>query len=168
MHETKADLERLQQLLDRSVEQAGEYLRECFQMPQHSLSAGQIVRRWQGFVTAAAATVTAKGEPRVAPVGSIFYRGQFHIPTVRNSSRAKHVVKRPGISLSYYDANDLALVVHGHGRILVPHDPEFDSVDGILKQESGKGVLDWGDGIYIRILADRFYTFARCPEQFPG
>jgi len=168
MHETKEDLLKLQDLLDRSVGQASEYLRECFQMPEHSLNAGQIVRLLRGFVTVAVATVTGKGEPRVAPVGSILFRGQFHIPTVRNSSRAKHVAKRPGISLSYYNANDLALVVHGHGEILAPDTLAFEALDEILKMENGKGVMDWGDGIYIRLIADRFYTFARYPEQFPA
>jgi hypothetical protein len=167
MHETKEDLERLQELLDRSVEQAGEYLRSCFQMPQHSLKANQIVRLLQGFVTAAVATVTARGEPRVAPVGTIFYRGQFYIPTEANALRAKHLAARPGISLSFYNANDLAIVVHGRGTRLSPPDGEFETLDRLLEKETGRRVRDWGDGIFIRVAADRFYTFARNPEQFP-
>jgi hypothetical protein len=39
MRETAADLERLQALLDDSIERAGPFLRSSFQLPGHSLSA---------------------------------------------------------------------------------------------------------------------------------
>jgi hypothetical protein len=166
MDETPQDLDELQQLLDRSIQQAGEYLRTCLEMPEHSLKATQITRHLQGILTAAAGTVTARGEPRVAPVGCIFYRAQFHIPTVRNAARAKHVAKRPGISLSLFDGNDLAMIVHGCATIVPSSMPDFKELDRTLQEAVGRGVLDWGDGIYIRIVADRFYTFARYPERF--
>jgi hypothetical protein len=167
MNETSQDLDELQQLLDRSIERAGDYLRSCLEMPEHSLKATQVARHLQGFRTAAVGTVTARGEPRVAPVGFIFYRAQFHIPTVRNAARAKHIAKRPGISLSYYDGNDLAMIVHGRGTIVEPGMPDFERLDRVLKDgTNGRGVLDWGEGIYIQIAADRFYTFARYPERF--
>jgi hypothetical protein len=168
MKETKEDIELLQGLVDHSIEKAGNYLRACFEMPQHSLTANQIVRHMQGFKTVALATGTAQGEPRVAPVGSIFYRGQFHIPTVTSAARARHVAKRPAVSLSYFDSNDLAIIVHGNGEVLAQEHPDFGELDGILKEINGRGVLDWGDGVYIRVLADKLFTFARHPEQFPG
>ena len=143
-------------------------MRTCFEMPQKSLSASQIVRHMQDLKTVALATGTVKGEPRVAPTASTLYREQFHIPTVADSARTKHIAKRPGISMSYFDENDLAIIVHGHGEILTQLHPDFMELDGILKEVNGRGVLDWGDGIYIRIVADKLFSFARHPEQFPG
>ena len=50
MKETPGDLEQLQALLDYSIEQAGSFLRSSFQMPQRSLSAGQIVHYLQEYL----------------------------------------------------------------------------------------------------------------------
>lgn len=90
MRETPEDLGELQSLLERSIEQAGPFLRSSFEMPEHSLNAQQLANHLQGLPTVAMATVTARGEPRVAPISAIFYRGRFHIPTVR-SDRASAV-----------------------------------------------------------------------------
>ena len=109
MRETDDDLKQLQTLVSESIDGAGSYLRQCFEMPQHCLSAAQLARHFEGLKTVAIATVTAKGEPRTAPVAAIFYRGQFHIPTVADSARARQIPSRPAVSLSYFDANDLAV-----------------------------------------------------------
>ena len=50
----------------------------------------------------------------------------------------------------------------------MPTHPDFSDLDGILKQVNGRGVLDWGDGIYIRVIAERLFTFARYIERVPG
>jgi hypothetical protein len=76
MRETAADLQRLQTLLDDSVERASTFLRSSFQMPEHSLSAAQLVAHLQGSLTIALGTVTARGEPRVAPISALFLRAQ--------------------------------------------------------------------------------------------
>src|SRR5690349_17465632 len=82
MKETPEDIIQLQAILDQSIEKAGSFLRSSMEMPEHSLSATQLVNYLQGNQTVAFATVTAKGEPRIAPIGSFFYRGHFYIPTV--------------------------------------------------------------------------------------
>ena len=43
MHETPTELTRLQELLDDSIERASGFLRSSFEMPEHSLSARQLV-----------------------------------------------------------------------------------------------------------------------------
>lgn len=77
MYETPEDIHLLQALLDRSIEQAGAFLRQSFQMPNHSLSARQLIHVWQGMQTIALATVTRNGEPRVAPIGAIAVPWEF-------------------------------------------------------------------------------------------
>jgi hypothetical protein len=47
MYETPADMDALQGLLDRSVAQAGPFLRSSFEMPEHSLSVAQLVPHLQ-------------------------------------------------------------------------------------------------------------------------
>src|SRR5258707_15367215 len=100
MNETAADLERLSVLMTSSIERAGPFLRESFEMPTHSLAAAQLVALLQGVCTVSLATVTAKGEPRVAPIGAIFYHGQFCIPTVATAVRVRHIRQRPAVSLT--------------------------------------------------------------------
>jgi hypothetical protein len=68
MQETPEDLHELQALIDRSMERAGAFLRSSFQMPDHCLPAAQLVCYQQGFQTVAFATVTKRGDPRVAPI----------------------------------------------------------------------------------------------------
>ena len=93
------DLAELQRLLEASARSAGDALRETFAPEGHMLSALQLAAyfdRTRGF---AFATVTAKGEPRVAPVGAVFYRAKFHIPTAAYSRRVADVRERNSVSL---------------------------------------------------------------------
>jgi hypothetical protein len=166
MNERDGDIATLQNLITRSIEQAGDFLRMSFQMPQHSLSARQLVRYLKGTVTVAFATVTAHGEPRIAPVGSILYRGEFYIPTVAAAARVKHIERGSAISLSYFEQGDFAVIVHGRGQIVRLADPVFADLEKVQKESTGQTVRDWGEGVYIRVFADRLYTFARHPERF--
>ena len=103
MRETSEDLQRLQTLLDRSIEGAGRFLRDSFRMPDRSLCAAQLVRFLQGIHNVALATVTRSGEPRVAPIGALFFRGRFHVPTVATAARTRHLLQRPAASLTLHE-----------------------------------------------------------------
>jgi hypothetical protein len=93
------DLARLQELLDRSIEGAGLFLRSSFEMPEHSLSAAQLVAHLQGSLTVALATTTARGEPRVAPISALFAHAAFCAPSVAQAARTRHLVARAAASL---------------------------------------------------------------------
>ncbi|MGI8688092.1 MAG: pyridoxamine 5'-phosphate oxidase family protein [Thermomicrobiales bacterium] len=168
MHETPEDMERLQALLDRSIERAGAFLRSSFEMPERSLSAGQLVRYLQGNQTVAFATVTAKGEPRVAPIGSLFFRGRFYIPTVATAARTRMITARPAVSLTHFAGIDLAIIVHGNATTIPADHADFASLEAMQRAASGSSVQDWGEGVYLRVEADTLVTFARYPEQFPA
>jgi hypothetical protein len=141
-------------LLDRSIEQAGSFLRSSLQMPQCSLSAAQLVRYLQGVKNVAFATVTAKGEPRVAPIGSLFFRGCFYIPTVATAVRSKHVMRRPAVSLTHFVGDDLAIIVHGRATVVLPDDTEFGALEKLQRASSGVSVREWGEGVYLRVEAE--------------
>jgi hypothetical protein len=168
MHETPEDMQRLQGLLDKSIERAGAFLRSSFQMPEHSLSAGQMTRYLQGIQNVAFATTTAKGEPRVAPIGSLFYRGRFHIPTVATAARTRMVTARPAVSLTHFVGDDLAIIAHGSATIIPVDHPDFAAVEEMQRAANGSSVRDWGEGVYLRVEAETLVTFARYPDQFPA
>ncbi|MCA1667352.1 MAG: pyridoxamine 5'-phosphate oxidase family protein [Thermomicrobia bacterium] len=168
MHETPEDMERLQALLNRSIERAGAFLRSSFEIPEHSFSAGQLVHYLQGIQNVAFATVTAKGEPRVAPIGSLFSRGRFHIPTVTTAARTRMVMKRPAVSLTHYTGNDLAIIAHGNATLIPTDHADFAALEEMQRVSSGSSVRDWGEGVYLRVEAETLVTFARYPDQFPS
>ena len=168
MREEPEDLQRLQALLDRSIEGAGAFLRDSFEMPGHSLSAPQLVHFLRGIHNVALATVTRKGEPRVAPIGALFFRGRFHVPTVATAARTRHLTQRPAASLTIYEDDDLAVIVHGRAEVLGPDHADFPTLEELFRESGGGSVLDWGEGVYVRIKAEKLYTFVRYPDRFGG
>lgn len=167
MRETPADLQELQTLLDESVEQASSFLRSSFQMPEHSLSAAQLVAHLQGSLTVALGTVTARGEPRVAPIAAFVLRASFYVPTVAQAARARHLARRPGASLTYFEGIDLAVVAHGRVTIIDADHPDFAELDATQVECGNESVRDWqGDGVYLHLVPATLFTFARYPEGF--
>lgn len=168
MHETPDDLQTLRALLATSIDSAGPFLRSSFEMPEHSLSAEQVAHYLQGIPTVAFATVTAKGEPRVAPIGAIFYRGRFYIPTTMNSARVRHASKRPGVSLTLFESIGLGIIVHGQGVVIGHEHPDYATLVALQVEHSGSSVDEWGVGAFLRVDADVMYTYARVPTNFPA
>jgi hypothetical protein len=162
MRETAADLERLQALLDESVAKASPFLRRSFEMPERSLSASELAARLDGLIVVSLATVTAKGEPRVAPIDAVFLRGRFYVPTVAQAARARHLARRPGVSVTYYEGRSLAVIVHGRAAAVGPDEEQFDEVEQIRLAEGGESILGWsGDPIFLRVEPDVVYTYAK-------
>jgi Pyridoxamine 5'-phosphate oxidase len=166
MHETPEDIQKLQDVLDQSIEQAGAFLRESFEIPDHSLSARQLVHLWQGVQTVAFATATQKGEPRVAPIGALLLRGRFYIPTVAQAVRTGHILRRPAMSFTYYQEHGLAVIVHGEAEIIRPDHPDFPAVEAFQREMSGHSVQDWGEGVFLQVIPRTIYTYARFPEHY--
>ena len=162
MQESAAELEALQALLDDSIDRATPFLRSSFEMPEHSLSAAELVGRLDGRLVVSLATVTAGGEPRVAPIGAMFVHGCFWVPTVLESARARHVARRPGVSLTYYEGVECAVIVHGQGEVVGVGDRRFGEVDSLLVGLGGQSPREWsGTAVYLRVVGERVYTYAR-------
>jgi Pyridoxamine 5'-phosphate oxidase len=167
VNEDDADLERLQALLDRSVEGAGPFLRSSFQMPEHSLSAAQLVAHLQGSLTVALATTTAGGEPRVAPINALFAHAAFCVPSVAQAARTRHLLARPAASLTYFEGNDLAVIAHGHVTVIADGDPAFGELDALQVAAGKESPTGWsGDAVYLRLAAETLFTYAREPQRF--
>src|SRR3989440_6863637 len=165
MRETQEDIERLQTLLDNSIKRAGAFLRRSFQMPEHSLTAQQLIDCWRDVQTIALATVTMKGEPRIAPIGSLLYRGEIYIPTVATAARTRHVMKRPAVSLTLFRENELAIIVHGYATIISRDHEDFEALENLLYASTHTKAGEWGEGVYLHIQAEAIYTYNRYPHR---
>jgi len=169
MDETPEELKRLQTLLNLSGEGASPFLRRLFEIPEHSLSAAQLAAHLRGSLTVALSTVTARGEPRVAPIGALFLHGAFYVPTVAEAMRSRHIARRPATSLTYFEGNDFAVIVHGQTEIIAAEDPGFAELDAAQVSHGSQSVHEWqGHGVYLHLQADRLYTYARDPSRYPA
>ncbi len=69
---TQEDMTALQDLLDECVARAGPFLRESFEIPERSLTAGQLMNCLQGLNTVALGTATRTGAPSFTAAVFIF------------------------------------------------------------------------------------------------
>ncbi len=156
VHETADDLRELQRLLDESHAAMGEHMRSIF-TEERRLSAEALAERLTGVCVLDLGTVTAKGEPRVAPVDGLFFRGKWHFGSSPSSARFRHIKARPAVSGSHTRGEELAVIVHGTARVVEPVGPfrEF------LLEVYGSTWEDWaGEAPYAMIEPARMYTFA--------
>ncbi|MGN6872682.1 MAG: pyridoxamine 5'-phosphate oxidase family protein [Solirubrobacteraceae bacterium] len=160
MRETADDLERLQRLLDDSAQRASPFLRSSFQIPERSLDAASLTARLDGSPTVALATVTARGEPRVAPINAFFLHASFYVPTVAESARARHLARRPAASLTYFERTSLAVIAHGNVETIPAEHPAFDEIDETQVALGRQSPRDWeGHAVYLRLEPTRLYTY---------
>jgi uncharacterized pyridoxamine 5'-phosphate oxidase family protein len=168
MHETPADIDRLQQTLDASYQTAGQHFLSIVDL-KHCLSASQLAETLKGVCVLNLATVTAKGEPRVAPVDGLFYRGQFWFGSSPDSIRFRHIRHRPAVSGSYVQGEALAVIVHGRAHLVDLADPDNAGVRAYYPEVYGAIWEDWSVGAtYARIDADRLYAFGGLGDTDAG
>ena len=165
MLENPAEIDRLQQLLDRSAAGAGSHLRGII-TDERRLSATQLTERLQGMRLLAEATVTADGRPLVGPVDGYFLHGTFWFSSSRNSVRMRHLAARPAVSATHLPGEELAVTVHGRAELFDLRDP--------AGAELRQAMLDWYiprqgpefekwldalDAVGARIEAEKMFTF---------
>jgi uncharacterized pyridoxamine 5'-phosphate oxidase family protein len=161
LHETAEDLAALQELLDRSYAEAGPHLLRIH-TPDRRLTAEQVAERLTGMTLLALATVTADGRPIVGPVDGIFFRGQFHFGSSPDSTRFRHIRKRPQVSATHLPGEELAVTVHGQA---IPVDVEGDFRQALLDIYVPRYGAEWekfldSGPVYARIAAERMFTYA--------
>ena len=164
MHESPADIARLQQLLDRSYAAAEAHLLSIHR-PERRLSAAQLAQRLTGVCLLSLATVTADCRPIVGPVDEIFYQGTFHFGSGPDSVRFRHIRARPQVGATHAPAEELAVTVHGHA---VPVDIHAEAGTGFGRTlleiyvprygPEWEEFLDSGP-VFARIEPNRMFTF---------
>ena len=159
-HETPEDIAELQRLLDASHAAAGPHLREIFS-DERRVAAADLPARLAGVQVLALATVTAKGEPRVAPVDGLFYRGRLWFGSSERSMRFRHIRARPSVSATITHGEEFALVVHGKAVEIDPRTADEGGFLEYLKEiYGGDDWEDWGGSSpYARIEPERMFTF---------
>jgi nitroimidazol reductase NimA-like FMN-containing flavoprotein (pyridoxamine 5'-phosphate oxidase superfamily) len=164
MHETAEDLERLQELLDRSYDAAGPHLKRII-TPERRLSAAEVAERLTGMCLLSLATVTADCRPIVGPVDGIFHRGSFHFGSSPDSLRFRHIRQRPQVSATHLPGEELAVTVHGRA---VPVDLRSAEDAGLRAAVLEVYVPRYGPEyerfidsgpVYARIEAERAFSF---------
>lgn len=159
MHETSEDVERLQSLLDASHASAGPHLRAIF-ADERRVSAADLPGRLTGVQVVHLATVTARGEPRVAPVDGLFFRGAFHVGTAPEAVRARHLRARPQVSASVAHGEEFAVVVHGRAVELDLDSDEHAPLRAYYTEVYGDGWEAFRRGNpYWRIEAQKMFSF---------
>ena len=166
MYESETEVLALQGLLDRSMGNAGPHVRSIFGR-EHWLSARQVCLYLQGVKQVAAATVTSKGEPRVAPMDAAFFHGRFYLSTDVKSLRARHLAKRPAVSVTYFEGADLVIIAHGRAVFVKEGEPEFPALDGEWVKAYGKSVPEVSTTVrFIRVDPSVMLAYAFNPERF--
>ncbi len=156
MHETPEDLTALQLLLDASHAAAGAHLRSIFH-EERRIPAAELPALLPGVQVLNLATVTAAGEPRVAPVDGLFYRGSFWFGSAHDSARFRHLRRNPAVSAAHTRGEELAVIVHGTAH-------ETDVTDHPFREYClevyGPSWEQWGaPAAYARIEARKMFTF---------
>lgn len=155
MHETEAELDELQTLLDTSLTRSTTHLRSIVVAGERALTARQLVRVLRGMCVLAISTVTAKGEPRVSGIDGHFLNGRWIFGTDRSAAKARHLAARPGVSVAHLRGEELGVFTHGVAEDLNPADGPADPAwPGILQHligHYGESPLDWGDVVYYRL-----------------
>lgn len=164
MYETAEDLERLQELLDRSYETAGRHLRSVI-TPERRLSAVELADRLQGMCLLVLATVTRDGRPVAGPVDGVFYRGAWHFGSAPDSRRLGHIRRNPAVSAVHLPSEELSVSVHGRGVIIdVGASGQAGFRRALLDIYVPRYGSDWealldNGAWYARIDAERMFTF---------
>ncbi len=167
VYETDAEMIALQSLLDTSARSAGAHLRSIFGR-EHLLSARQVCTHLQGVKQVAAATVNSKGEPRVAPIDAVFFHGRFNLSTDLKSLRARHLLKRPSVSVTYFEEADPVVLVHGKAVFLRGEEPDFALLDSEWKRSYGRSVTELSDTVtFIRVEPSIMLAYSFRPQRFP-
>jgi nitroimidazol reductase NimA-like FMN-containing flavoprotein (pyridoxamine 5'-phosphate oxidase superfamily) len=158
-HETPEDLAELQRLLDESHAAAGTHLLRIFS-DERRVSAADLPARLPGVQVLHLATVTARGEPRVAPVDGLFYRGRFYFGSAADSLRFRNIRARPSVSATVTHGEEFAVVVHGQAVEVDPRAPESSDFRDYLNEAYNGEWVDRGPlSPYARIDAEKMFTF---------
>jgi hypothetical protein len=165
VHESAADIQLLQELLDRSYEHAGAHLLRIH-TPERRPSAEEIAARLKGMCLLVLATVTADGRPIGGPVDGIFYRGAFHFGSSPDSLRFRHIRFRPHVSATHLPGEEFAVTVHGRAIPIDIRDGENAGFRQTLLEiyvprygQEWESFLDSGP-VYARIEAERMFAFS--------
>src|SRR6476646_8847595 len=116
MYETDDEVAALQRLLDASYGTATDHLRGIIS-DDRRLTAGDLVALLTGMKVLSVATVTAHGEPRISALDGHFLHGTWSFGTSGSAAKARHLERRPAVSVAHIDGEELAVFSHGYAEL---------------------------------------------------
>jgi hypothetical protein len=156
VRETLDDVAWLQSVLDTSYAGAGEHL-AGIHTERARMTAEQVVTQMVGMQVLVVATVSSNGRPFTGPVEGFLYRGRWCFGTAPNALRARHLRRRPAVSVTHVRGEDLVVTVHGRAAPYPLRDG--DGFLEILRSNYGPDFDAWGlGGEYVRVEPDRMYA----------
>lgn len=166
MNESSAELDHLQRLMDASAESAGPHLRSII-TDERRLNAVTLCAELNGMRLLTVATVTADGRPLSGPVDGYFLHGSFWFSSSRDSVRARHLRRRPVISLTHVPCAQLAVSAHGGATLFDFPSPQTNELRQAMLDHylplQGPAFRDWldgmQDGIAVRVDASKLFVF---------
>jgi hypothetical protein len=169
MHETDAELDELQSLLDASLARSTDHLRSIIKPGERTLTARQTVGVITGMCTLSIATVTAHEEPRISAIDGHFLHGRWIFGTSTTAAKARHLKARPAVSVAHLRGETLGVFTHGYAEPLNPadgpEDPQWPAVLAHLTEHYGQSPLEWGEVAYYRLRPSWMVVFAGDPAK---
>jgi uncharacterized pyridoxamine 5'-phosphate oxidase family protein len=166
VYETADEIAHLQALMDATVARQNQHFLDIVK-PERRLDAEQVVTYLRGLRHVAFATVTRRGEPRVAPLDAHFVHGRFTLGTGRGSARWRNLVRNPVCSAAHHVGDEVAVVVHGRAEELIRDHRDHDEVHGVWKAFYESDPYSWGDVVLFRIEPTAMWAFAMVAASFP-
>ncbi len=159
MLETRADIEALQTLLDRSLASSTPHLRSIV-YGDRVLTARDLVAVLTGMRVLTVATVTARGEPRISALDGHFLHATWTFSTDGSAAKARHMRARPAVSVAHVDGEELAVFSHGRAEEMRPEDDDWDGTLAHWTVHYGESPLLWGDVRMYRLRAHWMVGYA--------
>lgn len=146
MHETPEEIAALDALIAASHGRSTGHLRSIV-TGEHRMDAAQVVDALQGMKVLALATVTARGEPRVSAVDGHFLHGRWTFGTAGDSAKARHLERRPAVSVAHVDGERVGVFCHGTAVRLTPADPAWAETIAHWSAHYGSDPTTWGPDV---------------------
>ncbi len=152
----------MQDVLDASYARAGSHLRWIWG-DETRLDAQELSAELTGVQVLDLATVTPRGEPRVAPVDGLFFRGHFWFGSAPTSTRFRNIHANPAVSAALTRGLETFLVIV-HGRA-IETDPRGADAGGFADYAREVYDFDWDaahpEALYAWIDARAMFAFKR-------
>jgi hypothetical protein len=148
MYETEDEIAALQALLDASHQHSTEHLRGIIDSDRR-LTARDLAALLTGMKVLSVATVTAGCEPRISALDGHFLHATWTFSTSGTAAKARHLERRPQVSVAHVDGEAMALFAHGTAEQLSTDHPAWAETLAHLTAHYGSSPLDWGDDIRL-------------------
>jgi hypothetical protein len=121
----------------------------------------------QGTKHVAFGTVTAKGEPRVAPLDGVFVHGRFTLSSSERSARVRNLRRNPACSGAHMVGDEVAVVANGTAEFLVPGRAGHDEVHAVWSELYGSDPYTWDDDVVLwRLEPVSMWAYAPRATEF--